>query len=373
VGVAIKKAMEPGRKNRPQNIAEFLLLLEGKVEERKAAEGMEDTDRTKVKGEGVQVQPRQGEKMEGVEKKVELKKEIMLPPPKREEPKDEATVNMKLKEEGITGKRKDSSSRNTIIIGGIITLVSVTFLMILLWPQHTNLIRNASIPSSVLDEISQNMLYVEGGTFMMGNGDRGVLYSNYTPSRKVTVNSFYISKYEVTQKQWETVIGKNPSKFKGENLPVETVSWNDAQEFILKLNTLTGKKYRLPTEAEWEYAARGGNQNRAYMYSGSNDLKDVAWYNYNSRDSTHPVGEKSPNELGLYDMSGNVWEWCYDWFGNYNSNTQTNPQGPSSGSFRLLCGGGWSSDSQCCHPAYRGFIEPSSGDSVSGFRLAADL
>jgi formylglycine-generating enzyme required for sulfatase activity len=131
-------------------------------------------------------------------------------------------------------------------------------------------------------------------------------------------------------------MGSNPSHFKGNNLPVENVSWNDVQEFIRKLNQQTGKRYRLPTEAEWEYAARGGSQGSSTKYAGSNSIGDVAWYDGNSGNKTQPVGQKRPNELGLYDMSGNVWEWCADWYGPYSSASQTNPQGPSSGSDRVI-------------------------------------
>ena len=138
-------------------------------------------------------------------------------------------------------------------------------------------------------------------------------------------------------------MGSNPSRYTGDdNLPVEQVSWKDVQEFIQKLNALTGKTYRLPTEAEWEYAARGGNQSQGYKYAGSNTVGDVAWHYGNSDHKTHPVGQKQPNELGLYDMSGNVWEWCQDWYGDYSSSAQTNPTGPSSGSYRVLRGGSWS-------------------------------
>ncbi|MBQ3247459.1 MAG: SUMF1/EgtB/PvdO family nonheme iron enzyme, partial [Alistipes sp.] len=171
------------------------------------------------------------------------------------------------------------------------------------------------------------MVFVKGGTFTMGaTAEQGSdADSDEKPAHSVTVSNFYIGKYEVTQAQWEAVMGKNPSRFKGDNLPVERVSWNDIQKFIEKLNAKTGKRYRLPTEAEWEYAARGGNQSKGYKYSGSNDIGSVAWYTDNSSSPTHPVGQKQPNELGLYDMSGNVYEWCSDWHGSYSSGSQTNP------------------------------------------------
>ncbi|HDP98542.1 MAG TPA: hypothetical protein ENN22_05075, partial [bacterium] len=156
-----------------------------------------------------------------------------------------------------------------------------------------------------------DMVFVAGGTFMMGSNE----YDNEKPIHKVYVDDFYIGKYEVTQKQWFEIMGSNPSRFKGDNLPVERVSWNDVQEFIRKLNAKTGGNFRLPTEAEREYASRGGSRSAHFKYSGSNNVDNVAWYDNNSGRKTHPVGTKQPNELGLYDMSGNVWEWCSDWYG----------------------------------------------------------
>ena len=181
------------------------------------------------------------------------------------------------------------------------------------------------------------------------------------PTHQVTLSDFYIGKYEVTQEQWEIVMGNNPSWFKGANNPVENVLWDDCLEFIEKLNQLTGLKFRLPTEAEWEYAARGGNKSKGYKYSGSNTIGDVAWYYDNaynvgsssSNYGTHPVGTKAPNELGLYDMSGNVHEWCSDWFGSYSSSAQTNPTGPTSGSYRVLRGGSWSYRANYCRVSDR--------------------
>jgi formylglycine-generating enzyme required for sulfatase activity len=166
-------------------------------------------------------------------------------------------------------------------------------------------------------------------------------------------------------------MGSNPSKFKGANLPVEQVSWNDAQKFIKRLNAATGKQYRLPTEAEWEYAARGGTQSKAYEYSGSNSVYEVAWCFNNSGNKTHPAGTKSANELGIYDMSGNVWEWCYDWYGCYQALPQHNPAGASSGSGRVVRGGSWDADGECyCHVASRSGNSLGNSYNILGFRLA---
>ena len=170
-------------------------------------------------------------------------------------------------------------------------------------------------------------------------------------------------------------VSNNPSCFKNcDNCPIENVSWNDVQEFIRKLNQKTGKNYRLPTEAEWEYAARGGNKSRGYKYSGSNILDEVAWYNDNSSSITHPVGEKQANELGLFDMNGNVWEWCNDWHGAYYyQNSPTfNPKGPSYGDGRVFRGGSWYSDPPYCLPTIRDNGLSGYNDNILGFRIALD-
>ena len=200
-----------------------------------------------------------------------------------------------------------------------------------------------TITIPVKDGISIDMVRVEAGTFTMGaTPEMKNPLGDEKPTHRVTLtNDYYMGKYEVTQALWKAVMGNNPSSFKGDILPVEQVSWNDCQEFISKLNRITGKTFRLPTEAEWEYAARGGNKSRGYQYSGSNNLSDVAWFRDNSGSKTHAVGTKQPNELGIYDMSGNVWEWCQDWFGKYKRSSQVNPTGANSGSGRVLRGDGW--------------------------------
>ena len=226
-------------------------------------------------------------------------------------------------------------------------------------------------PQSNLPEIE--MVWVSGGTFTMGaTSEQGSdAWDDEKPAHSVTLSGYYIGKYEVTQAQWKAVMGNNPSSFKGDNLPVESVSWNEVQEFIKKLNQMTGKSYRLPTEAEWEYAARGGNNSRGYKYSGSNNIGSVAWYYDNSGSTTHPVGSKSPNELGIYDMSGNVREWCQDrWASNYySSSPQRNPQGSASGSDRVLRGGCWDNDARNCRVSCRSYVSPYSGGYYLGFRL----
>ena len=214
------------------------------------------------------------------------------------------------------------------------------------------------------------MIAVEGGTFTMGaTPEQGSDAEDWEkPTHQVTLSSYYIGETEVTQALWQAVMGKNPSWYKGDNLPVEEVSWNDCQDFIKKLNALTGKNFRLPTEAEWEYAARGGNKSRGYKYSGSNNIGNVAWYKNNSAYKEHPFKTKRPNELGIYDMSGNVWEWCSDWYEDYSSAAQTNPTGPNSGWYRVRRGGSWYCASYC-RSSYRICIDPDSRESDLGFRL----
>lgn len=221
--------------------------------------------------------------------------------------------------------------------------------------------------------VSFTMVGVEGSTFIMGaTSEQGTSdpYDDEYPSHYVTLSDFAIGETEVTQELWRAVMGNNPSQFSGTNLPVEMVSWNDCQTFIQKLNQLTGKNFRLPTEAEWEYAARGGNKSKGYKYAGSNTLGDVAWYKDNSSDRTHPVKQKQANELGLYDMSGNVFEWCQDWFGTYSSSEQTNPTGPASGSNRVFRGGCWYGNAGICRVSLRDGNTPTSYGSSLGLRLA---
>ena len=216
------------------------------------------------------------------------------------------------------------------------------------------------------------MAYVRGGTFMMGctPEQEGDCYDYEENVRLVTVSDFYIGKHEITQAQWKTVMGGNPSNFKGDNLPVENVSWNDAHEFISKLNAATGREYRLPTDAEWEYAARGGRHPRGYKYSGSNNVGEIAWYEGNSEKMTHPVGTKRANELGIHDMSGNVWEWVSDWLGDSDGEPQTDPKGPDEGTFRVIRGGGWGSYARGVRVSNYYNNAPANYYNILGFRLA---
>ena len=231
----------------------------------------------------------------------------------------------------------------------------------------------AAVRTYTVNGVSFDMVSVAGGTFTMGaTSEQGSdAYGSEKPAHQVTLSDFMIGKTEVTQELWQAVIGSNPSYHSGNNLPVEEVSYKDCQEFIKKLNSLTGLNFRLPTEAEWEYAARGGNKSNGYKYSGSNDIGSVAWYEETTNGSgTKSVATKAPNELGLYDMSGNVWEWCSDWYGDYSSGSQTNPKGPSSGSLRVYRGGSWGINAMYCRVSYRISSNPGSRFSFLGLRLA---
>ena len=228
---------------------------------------------------------------------------------------------------------------------------------------------NISIP--VKDGISIDMVRVEAGTFTMGaTPEMENPLDDEKPAHQVTLtNDYYIGKYEVTQALWKAVMGNNPSYSKGNNLPVERVSWDNCQKFISKLNRITGKTFRLPTEAEWEYAARGGNKSRGYQCSGSSNLSDVAWYEDNSGNKTHNVGSKQANELGIYDMSGNVHEWCQDWYDKYSNSSKVNPTGANSGSYRVSRGGGWAGYAWDCRSSYRNYCSPGSRYNHLGLRL----
>lgn len=242
-------------------------------------------------------------------------------------------------------------------------------------PAQTETNNNTSRPPMQPQNDPYHMVEVAGGTFTMGctTEQGGECYDGEKPSHQVILSPFSISKYEVTQAQWRKVMGSDPPNlnFKGcDECPVERVNWEEVQEFLRKLNTQTGKNYRLPTEAEWEYAARGGNLSRSYKYAGSNSLDEVAWYDANSGSKTHPVGQKNPNELGLYDMSGNVYEWCQDWKGDYSSSTQMNPTGAGSGSRRVFRGGGWEDGARGCRVSDRDSYSPTLRYAGLGFRLA---
>lgn len=231
-----------------------------------------------------------------------------------------------------------------------------------------------SVPHKMVSvkDVSFCMVLVKGGSFTMGatSGQGADSHEAERPAHNVILSDFYMGETEVTQDLWMAVMGNNPAQYDtGNDRPVTHVSWNDCQEFVEALSAMTGHKFRLPTEAEWEYAARGGNKSGRYKYSGGSDLEDVAWYDGNSEGQTHPVKTKHPNELGLYDMSGNVWEWCNDWYGEYCSVPQTNPKGPESGFGHVLRGGDWRDGPTSCRVSHRDYGTPGYSNKGGGLRL----
>ena len=231
---------------------------------------------------------------------------------------------------------------------------------------------SAAVETITVNGVSFKMIRVQGGTFTMGaTSEQGSdAFDREKPAHQVTLSTFSIGQTEVTQELWQAVMGSNPSDFKGAKRPVEQVSWEDCQNFIRELNSLTGRRFRLPTEAEWEYAARGGNKGNGHKYAGSSTVNDVAWYAINSGHQTHDVATKRANELGLYDMSGNVLEWCQDRYDSYSSSSQTNPTGASSGSDRVIRGSCWYDGARSCRVSYRYGFTPSDRYDILGLRLA---
>lgn len=281
---------------------------------------------------------------------------------------------------GINLTNADTNLKGGVTMDDLTALIN--YLLTNVWPWDEPVTETFTV-----NGVSFKMVAVEGGTFTMGATaeQSSDAYDWEYPTHQVTLSSYSIGQTEVTQALWQAVMGSNPSSFTptngyAENLqrPVEKVSWNDCQTFITKLNLMTGKTFHLPTEAEWEYAARGGNKSRGYKYAGSNNIDDVAWYYYNIPSQTEgtegygtqPVATKAPNELGLYDMSGNVYEWCEDRYGSYTSVTQTDPDGPASGSFRVHRGGGWGDVGRGCRVSYRNGSGPGLNWYCLGLRLA---
>ena len=269
----------------------------------------------------------------------------------------------------ISEENADANNDGSVTIADVTALISSLLSGEPLPPKEDS---TESSETFTVNGVTFTMVAVESGTFTMGatpeQGDDAL--DAEKPAHQVTISSYAIGQTEVTQARWEAVMGTNPSRFSGrpEN-PVEGVTWLDCQAFVTQLNQLTGKHFRLPTEAEWEYAARGGNKSQGYKYAGSNDINEVAWYTDNST-STQPVGTKKANELGLYDMSGNVWEWCQDYYGDYSSEAQTNPTGPEGGSDRVRRGVGWNGSAVSARVSHRSSRAPTYKYNSLGLRLA---
>ena len=369
---AVEKCMSPKSIERPQSIAEFLALLD--------AQPVGDGSSASVsKGKGADAASRVPEPMD----KGGSGSRVTMPMDKKSTVSDNVGA--------ATADNEPKKPFNWKVPAGVVAaILCLVFAGVgikdcveeirlekLAAKSCIEKLKGSNYYTVEIGDVSFKMVAVAGGTFNMGSNDSEA-YSSEKPVHSVTLGDYYIGETEVTQALWQAVMGSNPSDFKGSSNPVECVSYNDCKDFINKLNTLLagqlpdGRKFRLPTEAEWEFAARGGNKgkNNNYTYSGSNSIGAVAWYNNNSGSETHPVKGKQPNELGLYDMTGNVREWCYDWKGSYSSSPQTNPQGPSSGSYRVLRGGSWDFSARSCRVAYRFNFNPGDRYYHYGLRLA---
>lgn len=251
--------------------------------------------------------------------------------------------------------RGDVDHNGNVSIKDVTTLID--YLLSGIWPEdNPSGPVDGDVVTYVMNGIEINMVYVEGGTFWMGaSGTDTEANANEYPAHQVTLSPYYICNTEVTQQLWRAVMGSNPSVYTDNVLnPVEFVSWIECRTFINKLNEITGLTFRFTTEAEWEFAARGGNKSRGYKYSGSNTISEVAWYSGNSNNKIHPVATKAPNELGLYDMSGNAAEWCYDGYGSYSASPQTNPK-VEGGTNKVLRGGYMTDNAASCRVSYRSY------------------
>jgi formylglycine-generating enzyme required for sulfatase activity len=265
------------------------------------------------------------------------------------------------------------SPRNrSVLVGTIVTIIAVAVIALIVKSNGVNSVEKPrtgtediqAVEAEIDPAINMKFMKITAGEFMMGSNNK----EDEKPAHKVQITrDFELGKYEVTQAQWKSIMGSDPGKFKGDDLPVETVSWEDAQQFIQKLNSRSSKYiYRLPTEAEWEYACRAGSEGD---YSG--DLGSMAWYGENAGGNTHPVGQKQANAWGLHDMHGNVYEWCQDWYGDkyYASSSSADPKGPDTGSARVLRGGSWNFDAAFCRSAFRHWFTPGNRYGSLGFRL----
>ena len=279
------------------------------------------------------------------------------------------------------------------LIIAIIIVGVISGLIYVMYNQDENENETNNLGSINNAELTNDLISINGGTYLMGSPETEMQRETDEVQHEVIVSDFYIGRYEVTQKAYEEVIGENPSNFKGENLPVENVTWYEAIEYCNKLSkkdgltpayTIDGENvswdrsangYRLPTEAEWEFAAKGGASSKSFKYSGSNNLDDVAWHKGNSKGTPHTVGTKLPNELGVYDMSGNVWEWCWDWYNKdfYKLEKGDNPKGPEMGERRSVRGGSWDSQQNYVRPANRISTEPNKTHEFYGFRVVRTI
>ena len=361
---AIERSMEFQRKRRPHSAKEFLALLEDSAPEVVAV-----PTPTPISEKTAIVTPQPAVNESTVITVEAPKSEPKQKPLFKEEPKPE----------------KKSKSKKGLWLMLVVAIVAGVVIFLSLGgddgkpPKPSNEVSVEVTDNTItVNGVSLNMIQVDGGTFEMGSNYGE---SDEKPVRDVTLDGYWIAETEVTQALWKAVMGIDKGWSddygKGSNYPAYNVSYNEAVDFCEKLNELTEYKYgfRLPTEAEWEYAARGGKKSNGYKYSGSNNIDDVAWYVDNSGCVAHPVKSKKCNELGLYDMSGNLWEWCWDWYGSsyYSNSPSNNPTGPKSGDYRVLRGGSWSSNEPFCRVALRSNFNPANCGYNYGFRIASSL
>ena len=388
---AIEAAMQPRRKDRPQSVAEFLSLLEStdnreqSTDNREQGEGLIDDadvevtvlpESGKIKDERLKIKEQsenfdRSQKAKAIDEQSEATRKTDNEETRalEKEPEPVAVTNNEAAEP------KKNHTAWVVAVLGVLIGCGLFFAFsggdsieersshssddggTAPGEQTDEPASSSSVRTFTVEGVEFKMVAVKGGTFQMGaTSEQQNTDSDEHPVHSVTLSDYYIGETEVTQALWQAVMGSNPSNFTGNSQrPVESVSWNDCQTFISRLNSKTGMNFRLPTEAEWEYAARGGNRSNKTQYSGSSNIDNVAWYDNNSGSTTHPVKGKSPNELGLYDMSGNVWEWCSDWYSSdyYSNSPHNNPQGPSSGPNRVIRGGSWGYRAQRCRVASR--------------------
>lgn len=378
---AIENAMQVKKKDRPQSVKDFLRLLDVKLSVSYSPSTSNDVSLNDEETCIIQTNTQEPEVLKtNQNEKVKSAYPLATPPPPM--PPRFAAGDTYKKVVSVSNKSDSFTKRlikTCIIVGVLVVAPIIIMIKCGLFSESEEIKPSQDSPSQQvsysngelnINGINYKMVSVAGGTFMMGaTSEMKDPWDDEKPVHQVTVSGFSIGQTEVPQALWEAVMGNNPSHFKGNDLPVENVSWNDCMSFISELNNLTGKIFRLPTEAEWEFAARGGNKSNHTQYSGSSNINDVAWYDGNSGEKTHPVAQKKANELGIYDMSGNVCEWCSDRYGNYSGSAQTNPKGPNSGADRVNRGGGWGLVAGTCRLSTRNRNHNGSSGFSQGFRL----